>query len=65
MKYIRLAIMGLALSAVIIGGYYLVFKQVTKTKINNFEQCASAGYPIQESQPETCRTPDGQVFEKE
>lgn len=30
--------------------------------INSFKQCADAGYPIQESFPERCVTPKGQVF---
>lgn len=30
--------------------------------IRNFEQCAAAGYPIMESYPEQCRTPDGRLF---
>lgn len=34
------------------------------TVITNFEQCAQAGYPILESYPEQCRTPDGRTFVK-
>ena len=30
--------------------------------IRNFEQCAAAGYPVMESYPEQCRTPDGRLF---
>jgi len=30
--------------------------------INSFEECAAAGYPIMESYPEQCRTPDGRLF---
>lgn len=30
--------------------------------IVNFEECAAAGYPIMESYPEQCRTPDGRLF---
>lgn len=30
--------------------------------INSFEDCAAAGYPIMESFPEQCRTPDGRLF---
>ena len=30
--------------------------------IRNFEQCAAAGFPIMESYPEQCRTPDGRLF---
>lgn len=30
--------------------------------ISSFEECKRAGYPIMESFPEQCRTPDGRVF---
>ena len=32
--------------------------------INSFDACVTAGYPIQESYPEQCRTPDGKIFVK-
>lgn len=30
--------------------------------IASFEECAAAGYPVMESYPEQCRTPDGRTF---
>lgn len=33
--------------------------------IDSFEKCAAAGYPIMESYPEQCRTPDGRTYTKE
>lgn len=33
-----------------------------KSSINSFAECANAGYPIQESFPETCIVPGGQTF---
>ncbi len=30
--------------------------------ISNFDECADAGYPIMESYPRQCRTPDGKLF---
>lgn len=30
--------------------------------ITSFEECATAGYPIQESYPRQCRTPEGKTF---
>lgn len=33
--------------------------------INSFASCAAAGYPIMESYPEQCRTPDGVTFVKQ
>jgi hypothetical protein len=33
--------------------------------ITTFKECADAGYPIQESYPEQCSTPDGRSFVNE
>ncbi len=33
-----------------------------KSSINSFADCARAGYPIQESFPETCSVPGGKTF---
>lgn len=33
--------------------------------ISNFIECAQAGYPVMESHPRQCRTPDGQTFVEE
>ncbi|MDO8424043.1 MAG: hypothetical protein Q7S54_00340 [bacterium] len=57
----------LAAALVILGlgvGYYLGFDQGYEKDraINSFEECALAGYPIMESYPEQCRTPDGRNF---
>lgn len=30
--------------------------------VNNFSDCAAAGYPVMESYPQQCKTPDGQTF---
>jgi hypothetical protein len=30
--------------------------------IDSFEECAAAGYPVMESYPRQCRTPDGRTF---
>ncbi|MEK6839529.1 MAG: hypothetical protein AABX72_01190 [Nanoarchaeota archaeon] len=34
-------------------------------KINSFDECARAGYPIMESYPRQCATPDGRTFAEE
>jgi len=36
--------------------------KATSKEITTFEECAAAGYPIMESYPEQCRTPDGKNF---
>lgn len=35
---------------------------VTITKVNNFEECLLAGYPVQESYPRRCVSADGKIF---
>lgn len=56
-----ITIIGLSIVAVIAGYFVLPDKEVTK-EITTFEECAAAGYPIMESYPEQCRTPDGRSF---
>lgn len=34
-------------------------------RINSFDDCAAAGYPIMESYPPRCMTPDGRSFTDE
>jgi len=33
--------------------------------ISSFEECVEAGYPVMESYPRQCRTPDGRTFVEE
>lgn len=41
-------------------------QNIAKTQsINSFEECAAAGYPIMESYPERCSTPDGRAFTRD
>ncbi|HYC83255.1 MAG TPA: hypothetical protein VEB60_01760 [Candidatus Paceibacterota bacterium] len=42
-----------------------IFTNVEETSITSFAECAAAGYPIMESYPEQCRTPDGRLFVNE
>ena len=50
----------------VLGIWYIFQNQNTPSSpaptISNFDECAQAGYPIAESYPASCRTPDGQVF---
>lgn len=46
----------------------LIWQTKNKDKIQNissFEDCAAAGYPIMESYPERCNTPDGRTFTRQ
>ncbi len=45
-------------------GLQLTEKPSQKT-ITSFEECADAGYPVMESHPRQCKTPDGKVFVEE
>ncbi len=38
---------------------------IVSAPITSFEECKSAGYPVMESYPEQCRTPDGVLFVQE
>ncbi len=64
----------LILGAIVLSGgmgYYIgydrgVKKVQTKTAtISSFAECAAAGYPVVESYPRRCRTPDGSNFIEE
>ncbi|MFA5013236.1 MAG: Gmad2 immunoglobulin-like domain-containing protein [Candidatus Paceibacterota bacterium] len=42
-----------------------VFYYANKTEpivVNSFDECVAAGYPVMESYPEQCKTPDGKTF---
>ena len=55
----------LAVAALIGLGVFLVYRSsIIKPVIlvTNFNECQKAGYPIMESYPAQCRTPEGQVF---
>jgi len=44
---------------------FLIFKSRTATEmslVTNFEECKNVGYPILESYPAQCKTPDGRTF---
>ncbi len=47
-----------------IGGVweYRKFQKNPYAKITSYEECANAGYPIMESYPPRCATPDGRSF---
>ena len=42
--------------------YFHKSEEKDPNKINNFFDCLNAGYPIMESYPRQCRTPDGENF---
>ncbi|OGG80641.1 hypothetical protein A3A39_04095 [Candidatus Kaiserbacteria bacterium RIFCSPLOWO2_01_FULL_54_13] len=62
-------LIGIAVVLVVIGALLIAFAQNTQEgqllSITNFDECAAAGYPIMESYPEQCATPDGRTFFKD
>ena len=62
-------LIAIAIVLSIIVALLLAFVQNTQEgrllSITNFDECAAAGYPIMESYPEQCRTPDGRTFVNE
>lgn len=62
-------LLGLLIVLVIIAGLLLSLstnaRQQRILSIGSFEDCALAGFPIMESYPEQCRTPDGRTFVNE
>lgn len=56
---------GILIVAVGLGVAYFFLQQreeILDIPVASFEECASAGYPIMESYPPQCRTPDGKTF---
>ena len=37
-------------------------RKAIQSQINSFEECVAVGYPISQSYPRQCRTPDGRTF---
>lgn len=57
-KIIIFLIVALFLSALT----FVFYKLTNKIEVSSFAECKKAGYPIQESYPERCVTPDGKSF---
>jgi hypothetical protein len=59
-------LIGLAVVLTIIAALLLSLSNIAKQQrvisINSFAECKAAGYPIMESYPEQCATPDGRSF---
>lgn len=64
LKISRFAIVFILLTVVAVVGY-LLYRQNKLANINSYKECVAAGYPIMESYPERCMTPDGHSFVNE
>lgn len=62
-------LIGIIVVLTIVAGLLLAFSQNKAQQslfsITNFDECAAAGYPIMESYPERCATPDERTFVNE
>jgi len=61
---ITLAVVVLILLGLAGAGYVYYQNQQKIQQISNFDECVKAGYPILETYPEQCKTPDGRSFIK-
>lgn len=44
---------------------FFVLDDQQNQAINSFDECVAAGYPVLESYPEQCKTPDGKSFTRD
>lgn len=66
MRAINLKLTAIVGALLLLGAFVLLYQRNSNIKsINNFEECVSAGYPIMESYPERCQTPDGRTFTRQ
>jgi len=62
----NIKIIAVFVALLIVGVILWKYQGVTKKQnINSFEECSQAGFPIMESFPEQCRTPDGKTFTRQ
>lgn len=65
----RSTILSIIAIIVLVALGWWVFRSANEARENvaiaNFEECAEAGYPVMESFPRQCRTPDGRLFVEE
>jgi hypothetical protein len=65
-NYLRII---LATLFILVVGFFIlnnyIYNEKQADEINSYQACAEAGYPILESYPEQCQTPDGRTFTRE
>jgi hypothetical protein len=57
----------LIILVVLVGVYFVLIKKkpTQVTLVTSFETCEKAGYPVMESFPRQCKTPDGRTYAEE
>ena len=61
-KNIFLVILGITALGIIIFLFTIKPANLSLPSVNSYVDCVNAGYPIQESNPPKCFTPDGKTF---
>lgn len=56
------AIAGIMVVVIVAIVFWYMKKDTDYAAVASFEECVAAGYPIMETFPEQCRTPDGRTF---
>jgi hypothetical protein len=62
MNKLVVIIVSIVVIALILTGVVILIAKSRTENINSFDECAAAGYPILESYPEQCKTPNGKTF---
>ena len=72
MKSTHLIILVLVIIVLAVAGWFVYAGNKTDTQtteeptsVLSFEDCVAAGYPVMESNPRQCRTPDGRTYAEE
>jgi len=60
-KNIIIAVVGVILIAFVYS-WWVAFQGVSLVSVSNYNECVAAGYPVLESYPMQCKTPDGRTF---
>lgn len=64
-QLILLGILIAILAAVFVEWNYRKGTEAPGVVVSNFEECAAGGYPVLESYPRQCSTPDGKTFSED
>lgn len=62
MKKLIVALLALILILIVVSVIFYSHEKGSLNVIDSFESCAEQGYPIMESYPRQCKTPDGRTF---
>jgi len=55
-------IVGIAILLIFVGLWLYLKPPTPGIEVKNFDECLKAGYPVMESYPRQCKTPDGKIF---